>query len=66
MTEERDRKVLDVTFNSTPYDYNKGWGWRIPLNPDRVPGKFNEEELEVQRLLNDDYNYPLTTIRNAH
>ena len=50
MSTERDRKILEVTFHSTPDSFNKGWGWRIPRNPDRVPGKFNEEELEVSTL----------------
>jgi hypothetical protein len=27
-----------------------GWGWRIPHNPAREPGKFTEQELEVNTL----------------
>ena len=50
MNEDRDAKVLDVTFNSVPKQPNKGWGWRIPRNPARVPGKFTDEELEVKNL----------------
>ena len=50
MTSERDREVLEVTFHSTPDSFNKGWGWRIPRNPDRESGKFTEEELEVSEL----------------
>ncbi len=48
--EERDRKIVEVTFHSTPGSYNAGWGWRIPHNPQRVPGQFTQEELEVTRL----------------
>jgi len=49
-TEERDRKVIEVTFGSVPgQNINKAWGWRIPSNPGREPGKFTEEELEVTR-----------------
>jgi len=47
---ERDREIIDVIFNSTPDAHNKGWGWRIPQNPKRQPGKFTDEELEVTRL----------------
>lgn len=47
---EQEKKVLDVTFNSVPKQPNKGWGWRLPRNPARVPGKFTEEELEVKTL----------------
>ena len=47
---DRDRQIIDVTFNATPDEHNPGWGWRIPRNPQRQPGKFTEEELEVSRL----------------
>jgi len=55
---ERDRKVIEVTFHSTPSSVNAGWGWRIPCNPDREPGHFTERELEVQRLARE--NAPQT------
>ena len=48
--EERDKRVIDVTFHSTPQSFNKGWGWKIPHNPKRVPGQHTDEELEVTRL----------------
>ena len=51
---EQDGKVLDVTFHSTPDSFNAGWGWRIPANPDREPGKFTELEREVTRLAKQD------------
>ena len=51
---QQDRKVLDVTFRSTPDCFNAGWGWRIPANPDREPGKFTELEQEVTRLAKQD------------
>jgi len=47
---ERDKKVVEVTFHSTPESSNPGWGWRIPHNPKREPGTFTDEELEVQNL----------------
>lgn len=50
MLSDRDRKVVDVTFHSTPAGPNAGWGWRIPNNPAREPGKRTEEECEVKRL----------------
>lgn len=50
MSSERDREVIDVTFHSTPQSFNKGWGWRIPHNPEREPGKFTDVELEVRNL----------------
>jgi len=50
MFNERDKKVLDVTFHSTPQSFNKGWGWRIPHNPKREPGKMTREEREVSTL----------------
>ena len=52
--EARDKKVIDVTFNSTPKQMNAGWGWRIPCNPSREPGKFTDEELEVTRMAEND------------
>jgi len=48
--EERDKRIIEVTFHSTPGSYNAGWGWRIPHNPQRVPGQFTQEESEVTRL----------------
>ena len=56
--EARDKKVIDVTFNSTPKQMNAGWGWRIPCNPSREPGKFTDEELEVTRMAEE--NTPQT------
>ena len=52
-SEERDREVLRVTFDSTPkYELTTcGWGWRIPRNPDREPGKFTETEQEITRCV---------------
>lgn len=44
---ETDKKVLEVTFHSTPQVDDRGWGWRIPHNPKRELGKRTEEELEV-------------------
>ena len=49
MLTEKQKQVLDVTFHSVPQQINQSWGWRIPHNPDRQPGKFTEEELEVTR-----------------
>jgi len=51
MSSERDKRVIEVTFHSTPEDVNKGWGWRIPYNPERKQDKWTEQELEVQRLV---------------
>lgn len=51
--EERDRKVIDVTFNSSPKSFNSGWGWRIPHNPARQAGKWTEAELQVTRMAKD-------------
>lgn len=48
--EDRDRKVIDVTFNSAPDSYNAGWGWKIPYNPARRPGQFTDQELVVRRM----------------
>lgn len=54
MSSERDREVIAVTFHSTPPAEAKragGWGWRIPLNPERKPGeRFTEREQEVKKL----------------
>lgn len=50
MDSERDKKIIEVTFHSTPPSFNPGWGWRVPQNPDREPGKFTEAELEVGRM----------------
>lgn len=50
MSDEIEREILRVTFHSTPATLNKGWGWRIPNNPDREPGKFTEAEQEVAHL----------------
>ncbi len=47
---ERDKKVIDVTFNSTQASFNAGWGWRTAKNPEREPGKWTEKEEEVTRL----------------
>ena len=47
---QRDRKVLEVTFQSVPGSGKTGWGWRMPHNPQRTPGQFTQQELEVQRL----------------
>jgi len=47
---DNDRKVLDVTFNSVPPSANRGWGWRIPGNPARTPGKRTDLETEVSTL----------------
>jgi len=45
-----EEKVLHVTYHSTPQSFNKGWGWRIPHNPERKPGQRTEAEGEVKRL----------------
>ena len=50
MTSERDKKIIEVTFNSAPDPHSPGWSWRIPLNPQREPGKWTEAELEVTRM----------------
>lgn len=50
MTTERDKKVIDVTFHSTPESINPGWGWRIPGNPGRKDGALTEDEREVEKL----------------
>ena len=50
MSEERDKEIVDITLHSVPQSFNHGWGWRIPHNPSREPGKFTEEELEVTNL----------------
>ena len=50
---ERDRKVLDVTFNSAGENFNKAWGWKIPRNPSRVMGELTDAEMEVPRLAKD-------------
>ena len=50
MSSERDRKVVEVTFHSTPGPTNPGWGWRIPNNPDRQPGQWTDKEREVWDL----------------
>ena len=47
---KRNEEVIRVTFNSTPDGVNGAWGWRIPHNPAREPGKFTDDELEVQKL----------------
>jgi hypothetical protein len=49
-TEDRDRKIIEVTFGSTPSSFNPGWGWKIPHNPAREPGTWTEAELEVTRM----------------
>ncbi len=51
MDREQERKVLDVTYNSTPQRFNAGWGWRIPQNPDRVPGQRTEAEQEIKKMV---------------
>jgi len=48
--QERDRKIIDVTFNSSGESVNGAWGWRIPRNPARVMGEFTEAEKEVDNL----------------
>jgi hypothetical protein len=49
--EDRDRKIIAVTFGSTPSSFNPGWGWKIPRNPEREPGReWTETELEVTRM----------------
>ena len=48
---KRNEEVIQVTFNSTPDGVNGAWGWRIPRNPAREPGKFTDDELEVQKLV---------------
>jgi len=53
---ERDRKVLDVTFNSAGESVNAGWGWRIPRNPERVKGEYTEAEPI-------EWKYPRTGVR---
>ena len=50
-TAKRDRKIIDVTFNSTGESVNGAWGWRIPRNPARVMGEFTEAEKEVDILV---------------
>jgi hypothetical protein len=51
MSSERDKKVVEVTFHSTPGSFNAGWGWRIPGNPDRAEGEvWTEKEQEVWTL----------------
>jgi hypothetical protein len=45
-TEERDKKVIDVTFHASPV-WTTGWGWKIPRNPRREKGKWAEGEEEV-------------------
>jgi len=47
---KRNEEVIRVTFNTTPDGVNGAWGWRIPRNPAREPGKFTDDELEVQKL----------------
>ena len=48
--QERDRKIIDVTFNSSGESVNGAWGWRIPRNPARVMGEFTDAEREVDIL----------------
>jgi hypothetical protein len=48
--QERDEEVIRVTFNSTPSNFNKCWGWKIPNNPDRVKGTWTEKEMELGEL----------------
>jgi len=48
--QERDRKIIDVTFNSSGESVNGAWGWRIPRNPARVMGEFTDAEREVDTL----------------
>ena len=51
ISSERDKEVIEVTFHSTPRKSRPpGWGWRIPHNPERKPGKYTEQELEVKKL----------------
>jgi len=60
MVNERDKKVIETTFNTTPKNINSPWGWRIPKNPERKIRKpqeseywelLTEEELEVDRIV---------------
>ncbi len=53
MDKEQEKKVLDVTFHSTPQSFNKGWGWKIPHNPDRVPTQKTELESEVKKMASE-------------
>ena len=50
MDKEKEKKVMEVTYHSTPQSFNKGWGWRIPHNPGRKPGERTEGETEVKDL----------------
>lgn len=51
--QQRDKEVIDVTFNSSGESVNGAWGWRIPRNPARVMGEFTEAEKEVDVLAKD-------------
>jgi len=47
---DRDKEVLDVTFNSAGESVNNAWGWKIPRNPARVMGEITEAENEVREM----------------
>lgn len=51
--QDRDRKVLDVTFHSAGDSVNNAWGWRIPRNPERQQGGYTDAEQEVGNLARD-------------
>ncbi len=53
---ERDKEVLDVTFNSAGESVNNAWGWKIPRNPARVMGELTEAEPV-------EWKYPRTGVR---
>ena len=53
MADPNEKEVMRVTFHSVPDTFNKGWGWRIPYNPAREPGKFTDAEQEVSRMAKD-------------
>jgi len=50
MSSERDAKVVEVTFHSVPQEKRGGWGWRIPVNPEREQEVWTEKEREVPNL----------------
>ena len=37
--QEKIRRVMEITYHSAPSSFNLAWGWRIPQNPERVPGQ---------------------------
>ena len=48
MDKDTEKKIIDITFNSSPKSFNSGWGWRIPHNPNRTPGEMTEAERQVK------------------